>query len=806
VETEVVDPAAGGAGLASGPVVIIGAGYGRALLDELTRRDIQAELVEIPSELPAERGGELDDVAEQLSIINQKPSAIVHLAALERSGDEVDYGLLDGVQRFQTQLQESAAAGGAAVLGVTRMGGAFGFDHRPDELDPWQGLVTGFCKSLAHEWPTVRVRAVDLDARSETEAATILADELLTADNRIEVGHVGQQRLSPTLIPAADPGEADAAELGIDEGDVVLVTGGARGITATVARSIAGRKPILVLLGRTELEDEDPAFDGLDGADLRRALMAKRKEAGQDASLKAVNGDFDRIDRNRQVRANLDLLTAGGATVEYLVCDMRNGSSVATAVKDVRTRHGKIDGVIHGAGIIEDKLIADKTQESYQRVIGTKAHGVMNLLAALDFDETKLVVLFSSVSGRFGNAGQTDYAAASEVLNKLSQKLLASTSAKVTAINWGPWLSGGMVTPQIEKQFAERGVKLIRPDVGCQMFADELLAWSSDHGEVVVGGADGLTPEEPSPKLVDSQLALLQGLDSVTKNGDTLEVIRKMNLDLDPYLSDHRLDGIPVVPFMSCTELMGSAASLAAPELPVRKITDVLLNKGFMLAPDAGYECTLRALVSPSEVKPEVPGEVVVDVTLDPGALDKRYNYTGTAHLSPRRKPVPLPEPLSMPRPFPYSVDYCYEEILFHGPTFARLTEIRSLGEHGMSAMMRATKPQGNIGHIDDEVTWLFDPICLDASLQALVIFARVVLGVTPLPTRMASLELFHDGPGVVGTNEEVDVQLEMRRGPDTSRNRLIADLYFIVDGEVRALVSDFQGYGSSALNRLAKA
>src|SRR6185369_2841995 len=116
-------------------------------------------------------------------------------------------------------------------------------------------------------------------------------------------------------------------------------------------------------------------------------------------------------------------------------------------------------------------------QESFDRVFDTKVKGAMTLATKLAA-EAKFFVLFSSVSGAFGNRGQTDYAAANDVLDKLAHQLHGTVSGRVLSINWGPWRGVGMVRPELEREYARRGVGLITPDEGVQRFLHELLEGS----------------------------------------------------------------------------------------------------------------------------------------------------------------------------------------------------------------------------------------------------------------------------------------------------------------------------------------
>src|SRR5204862_168661 len=146
---------------------------------------------------------------------------------------------------------------------------------------------------------------------------------------------------------------------------------------------------------------------------------------------------------------------------------------VRAVLAEVARALGPVRGLVHGAGVLADRLIEDKTEEQFRQVYGTKVTGLQNMLAALPAD-LKVLALFSSSTGRFGRAGQVDYAVANEVLNKTAQQQAAARpGCRVVSVNWGPW-DGGMVTPALKRVFAAEGVGVIPLRAGADYFAREL--------------------------------------------------------------------------------------------------------------------------------------------------------------------------------------------------------------------------------------------------------------------------------------------------------------------------------------------
>ncbi|MCA9573578.1 MAG: SDR family oxidoreductase, partial [Myxococcales bacterium] len=183
-----------------------------------------------------------------------------------------------------------------------------------------------------------------------------------------------------------------------------------------------------------------------------------------------------------------------GGHARYVAVDVTDADGLAAALADVRSDWGAISLVIHGAGVLADKAIADKTQDQFDFVYDTKIGGLQALLAATAEDAPGFV-MFSSVAARCGNQGQCDYAMANEVLNKLTHTL-AAHGRLAKSLGWGPW-EGGMVTPALKARFESLGVPLIPLDVGARMLVDEIADATSDR-ELVLGG-------EPRPEALLSK-------------------------------------------------------------------------------------------------------------------------------------------------------------------------------------------------------------------------------------------------------------------------------------------------------------
>ncbi|MFD0449103.1 SDR family NAD(P)-dependent oxidoreductase [Streptomyces indonesiensis] len=362
-------------------------------------------------------------------------------------------------------LAKAAADGRAAFVTVTRLDGAFGATGLDEELVPASG-VTGLVKTMAVEQPSVFCRALDLAPALDADSAArlVLAEAYDAAAEPTQVGLDGTRRVGLGLgdTPSYASGVEDAPDVGAD--DLLVVTGGARGITAACTAELARRhRPGLLLLGRTPLEDEPAWARGVEEAGLKAAAALALKAEGEQLTPKRVEELFRAVTGAREIRQTLERVRESGGEAEYLAVDITDPAATAASLAPYRER---VTGLVHGAGVLADQLIANKKASEVERVFAPKLAGLRSVMAALDADKLRHVVLFSSVAGFFGNRGQSDYAMANETLNAWAVSWKQHhPRARVTSLNWGAWDSG-MVSPEIKAVFEERGITLIPVDEG----------------------------------------------------------------------------------------------------------------------------------------------------------------------------------------------------------------------------------------------------------------------------------------------------------------------------------------------------
>ena len=637
---------------------------------------------------------------------------------------------LFGVKSVAATLRQSGKQGGAVFVTVSRLDGAFGLRNIDADREPLDGGLAGLVKTASHEWPDVHCKALDLSSDFDNldDAAKAIADEIMLA-GPLEVGLA--KGGACTLEPLVQPLSANLTATPLHLGDVVVVSGGARGVTAEVAVALAEAfQPTLVLLGRTPASEPEP--DWLmrltNETDIKRELGQRRNGK---ASLKLIGDECQRIIAHREIRQTLARIQAAGARAVYRSVDIRNGSEVAAVLEAVRTEYGPVRGLIHGAGVLADARIEDKTDEQFDRVYDTKVNGLRHLLHAVSPEDLRVLVLFSSSTARFGRTGQVDYAMANEVLNKMAQQQARRLPAcRVVSVNWGPW-DGGMVTPALKKIFAQEGIGLIDLKAGADYLVQEIKSTKERSVEVVilvpVGQAllPAQTQGQAEVPVLPPEQARVPAL---------LAFERTLDLESHPVLKSHVLNGRPVMPMALILEYLAHAALHQNPGLTFHGCDDfrilhgVILEDGKPLTVRVGAGKAIRradGFVTPVELRTVQPNgremlharaEVVLTTTL-PTAPTAAIAVAEVATQG-----------------YPYAPLEIYRDHLFHGPDLQGIQHVEGHGEYGIVAQVRSAPPPA--GWIKDPMRqqWLIDPLIVDVGFQLMILWSLEQRGAVNLP------------------------------------------------------------------------
>ncbi|RAM52424.1 MAG: polyketide synthase [Hapalosiphonaceae cyanobacterium JJU2] len=316
------------------------------------------------------------------------------------------------------------------------------------------------------------------------------------------------------------------------QSQVFLVSGGAKGITAQCVIQLAQRYQCkFILLGRSPVEPEPVWAEGCSSeGELKKRIMDDFIARGEKPTPVMVQKKYKAISSRREIQATLRAIEEAGGQAEYLSVDITDATQLQEQVATAVERLGTVTGIIHGAGNLADKRIENKSERDFEIVYTAKVAGLENLLHCVPPSQLNYLVLFSSVAGFYGNIGQSDYAIANEILNKSAHLVKRNyPNCHVVAINWGPWDSG-MVTPELKKAFAERGIETIPIEIGTQMLVDELAPVNQQTTQVVIGSPLLYIPQLSNPDLKQYRIQ------------------RRLILAANPFLQDHVIAGRPVLP------------------------------------------------------------------------------------------------------------------------------------------------------------------------------------------------------------------------------------------------------------------
>ena len=625
---------------------------------------------------------------------------------------------------LQICAQDLRSAKGS-VLACSAMGGDFGRGQAAWQSLPSSGAAVGLMKTAALEWPEVTFKAVDLGSTEPNVVAQVIIDELLSAERALEIGyldgirHVFEGARAPLAI------ETNGQPRWQIEPDwVVLAIGGARGITAEVLGEILVPGMMIHLIGRAREPIAEPTWsrDASTAAELRKKIINLAKAKGTTLTPVLVEKEIAAILRDRQIRGNIEGFRKRGARVVYHSADVRDEAELQAIINAIYDEHGRIDAVIHGAGIIEDKLLVDKTAESFHRVFDTKADSTWLLSRYLKPDSLKCLAFFGSVAGRTGNPGQCDYAAANELVNRFGWWLHRRwPQVKISVINWGPWESG-MASAEVNRRFRERGVTPIPPAEGRAFFKREILFGPPSDVEIVAGYFQ-LPEKKNLPVMV---WPLLVGA-PVNRSGR--EALWECSLSLKdyPFLDDHRIDDKIVLPWAVALEFMAEAVQAAWPQWHLTEALNYQQMQGIFLEDDHARRA-LRITARLQESAEFVQVEAMIS---DPNRPTRPFYRT--AFLL-RREPLdpPPPPPLSDTKSARIPTQTFYAEHGFHGPSFRLLDLVTGLDESGVDA---AISPRGR-GWNWLEVPWIFQPGVLDTAMQIGSFWTQPALDSFALPTR----------------------------------------------------------------------
>lgn len=656
------------------------------------------------------------------------------------------------------------------LFGVTTLGGALGFDNAAQGTGDGGGLL-GLLKATRREFDSLRVQALDV---SPSEPPAQVADALLAeldADDRLEVGLLRGKRL--TLAMAERRPNLDAATNALPAH--WLVTGGARGVTAKMAIRIAELyQPRLVLLGRHELPEASKiaAWRALDEAGLAALKddLLKRMRAEPGFSPLAWKAACESIDKTLEVDATLRAIAERGAKVEYHAVDLRDRQRLATVLEAVRAR-GPIEGLLHGAGDETAKPFDKKSDELFERTVGGKVDGLVHLFGATQRDAISHVVAFSSVSGRFGGHGQTDYSLANEAQARILGAYRARhPDRRVTAIAWAAFSEVGLAARSSAKAFLEKaGQAFMTPAEGANHLVRELWADAPEPEVTICERLEALdmdhllVPEDERTEWLErARRASVRPLvDHLVLHDAHRTIVERDVSASEPFLDQHRMGPTPILPAVMSLELLAELAMLDGGDW---SLADVVIERPYKVEA-TGRLCAERTGDALRVVSTARKQDGVV---LEPARVFVRARRVAAERA--RAQIVAESAGTLVPYPYPKAIDRTPgSRMIFHGPAFRCLEGVRR-GPTGGTAQLIVPAATSLVPG-SSQAEWRIPAALLDGCLQAVGMLGRLVYEVVALPAGFGRVDVSRRAFEATGERVQLAVVFV-----DSNEDELVAD------------------------------
>ncbi|MDR3749066.1 MAG: SDR family NAD(P)-dependent oxidoreductase [Acidobacteriota bacterium] len=512
-------------------------------------------------------------------------------------------------------LYEQVAAPGTFLVTATRLGGQHGYDEA-GALAPLGGAVAGFTKAYKRERADALVKVVDFEAIADApEVAGLLIEETLRDPGAVEIGYRNELRWTVGL--REQPANDGQPGIKLDKDSVFVITGAAgsivSAITADLAAASGGTFYLLDLVPEPDANNPDLKRFTSDKEGLKRDLFTRIQARGERATPALVEKELAALERSQAALSAIEAVRAAGGTAQYFSVNLTDADAVAKVIHHVRQNHGRIDVLVHAAGLERSHFLPEKGPREFDVVFDVKADGWFNLLRAIGDMPLGATVAFSSIAGRFGNGGQTDYSAANDLLCKLTSSFRTTRPrTRGIVIDWTAWGGIGMATRgSIPKMMEAAGIDMLAPEAGIPWIRRELTSGATS-GEVVAGEGLGILLNEwdaTGGLSTDAiQAAIEQRLPGhgpmvgkitgmYLHRGLTMETTLDPNMQ--PFLNDHRIEGTPVLPGVMGIEAFAEAALCVHPGWYVEAVEEVNFLAPFKFYRNQPRTVTIHAVCRP---------------------------------------------------------------------------------------------------------------------------------------------------------------------------------------------------------------
>jgi 3-oxoacyl-(acyl-carrier-protein) synthase/NAD(P)-dependent dehydrogenase (short-subunit alcohol dehydrogenase family) len=485
------------------------------------------------------------------------------------------------------QLHQQVATGSLPVMSLHMNGWS------SSSLHPDAALIHGFLKSVAREWPTSIVRAIATDSSEVGTGVDALARELGLglANPDVEIIERNSARHALRFSLATPSAGSNVPPFNAES--VVVLTGGARGVTAVMAEALLERYGCkLILLGRSDPEGvpvtmRAMSLEEMDAYETEYYRSARVREPKP--TMVELRREFARLKASHETW-NTIVKLRGLGEVTYHKVDITKSQEIDAVVRETVEKYGGITLVVHGAGLQVSKRLSNRQLADFQQVVATKLDGLRNLFSACNRyagSDVQFHLLTSAFSA-IGNDGQPDYGAANEAMAALA--CIQPQQTRWTALGWLGWAGIGMTRGSEYAALGKsRGLRAIMPEEGKEFFRQMLEDLTCSPALSLLSG--GEVAFYNLPLLEQRRPATTSRLPA---NETTLEW--PLSLQSAPYLADHIVNGFPTLPGTFEVEFSLRAARALRPDLHYVAVENPRFRQ-FVRVPEQGVLLRAKARV-----------------------------------------------------------------------------------------------------------------------------------------------------------------------------------------------------------------
>ena len=646
----------------------------------------------------------------------------------------------------------------------TKIDGNFGY-YTKEEFNPIVGALTGgttcFRKDVYERTGAIS-KLMDFEpTATPDEMAQKTMDEVLHGDMRLMIGTRDGVRSTILGLPTRLDRRVKHFDLA---GKTIIFTGSGRGIGAMLSQKIAAQyHSKIIVLDIIEIQEKTPLWASMNEAELAALKKQIWEDLKADPTQKAtpvlLERAFGRVKDSITLYNNLQKLRDLGSEVEYYHCDVMNAAMMKEVCTKIKAKNGRVDGLIHFAGLERSKLIYDKDPAEYYRIFDVKATSFGTFLANNIVRDDGFFAFASSIAGKYGNLGQSDYASANDYLAK-SALSLTNQGYRAVSIAMSAYKNVGMgVRAGVETFLRSNGVDFVDPEDGMQIFLDEIvygqvpeivltgslgrLDW--DHqlkfdwdeigsaadfastyngNDTPKGGAAAPATTVKPATVKPAARAEVKGPDASKathflgevkslEKGAEIHVEKEFNLNSDPYLADHAIEGTPYVPGVMGIETFFETSTALTGRV-TKALQDVHFYLPIKLLRNRPQAVRVIGKAVGNDVDMEIESDFINSKGVKMGNTRRHFTAKTLEEFTSTWEQVKADAMTGLESPLQVTPAEIYQKY-FHGPSFQVLGGIVRVNEKESLAIYNTTpRPQWS----DAPRTLLANPMLIEAAFQ----------------------------------------------------------------------------------------